>query len=121
MVTMMNAAPLGVPPAGAPGPYFTDSRLNNELPTLPDQPWPPVRFNPIQFDYRVWSAWYGGDPDALMRAYYSIGANSPIGRQYFATTGEAGISAVRPGQYRGGFIGSIRRLTLLLGPSYPTG
>jgi hypothetical protein len=31
-----------------------------------------------------------------------MGANSSIGRQYFATTGEAGISAVRPGQYRSG-------------------
>ncbi len=80
-----------------------------ELPTEGNQPWPPTRFNPIQFDYRVWDAWWGGDPDKLMRAYYSIGANSSIGRQYFASSGEAGISAVRPGQYRGGLIGSIRR------------
>lgn len=92
-----------------PGMPFTDSRLSNELPTLENAPWPPPRFNPIQYDYRVWDAWWRGDPDALMRAYYSIGANSPIGRQYFATTGEAGISATRPGQYRGGLIGSVRR------------
>jgi A118 family predicted phage portal protein len=105
----MPAAPLGVPPAQSGLPYFTDSRMNNELPTVPNQPWPPTRFNPVQFDYRVWDAWWSGDPDKLMRAYYSIGANSSIGRQYFATTGEAGISAVRPGQYRGGLIGSIRR------------
>jgi hypothetical protein len=104
------AAPLGVPPAGLTGmPYVNDDRLNMELPTLPDQPWPPTRFNPIAFDHRVWRAWWTGSPDMLMRAYYSIGANSSIGRQYFATTGEAGISAVRPGQYRGGLIGSIRR------------
>lgn len=109
-MTVMPAAPLGVPPVGSGGlPYFTDARLDNELPTLPNQPWPPTRFNPVQFDYRVWDAWWTGDPDKLMRAYYSIGANSAIGRQYFATTGEAGISAVRPGQYRGGLIGSIRR------------
>jgi A118 family predicted phage portal protein len=83
--------------------------MSNELPVEGNAPWPPPRFNPIMFDYRVWDAWWRGDPDALMRAYYSIGANSSIGRQYFATTGEAGISAVRPGQYRGGLIGSIRR------------
>jgi A118 family predicted phage portal protein len=98
----MPAAPLGVPP-------LRDDRLAIELPTDERTPWPPTRFNPLQFDFRVWDAWWSGDPDKLMRAYYSIGANSPIGRQYFATTGEAGISAVRPGQYRGGLIGSIRR------------
>jgi hypothetical protein len=109
-VSIQPAAPLGVPPVGANAlPYFTDRRLDNELPTLANQPWPPARFNPVQFDYRVWDAWWTGDPDKLMRAYYSIGANSSIGRQYFATTGEAGISAVRPGQYRGGLIGSVRR------------
>jgi len=100
--------PTGVPPAGGL-PYFTDRRLDNELPTVASQPWPPTRFNPVQFDYRVWDAWWTGDPDKLMRAYYSIGANSSVGRQYFATSGESGISAVRPGQYRGGLIGSVRR------------
>lgn len=102
----MPAAPLGFPMTGM---QYSDSRLNSELPTEDNQPWPPTHFNPIQFDFRVWDAWWSGDPDKLMRAYYSIGANSSIGRQYFATTGEAGISAVRPGQYRGGLIGSIRR------------
>jgi A118 family predicted phage portal protein len=106
----MPAAPLGIPALGMNGmPWAADDRLMNELPTEEQQPWPPTRFNPIQFDLRVWDAWWTGDPDKLMRAYYSIGANSSIGRQYFATTGEAGISAVRPGQYRGGLIGSIRR------------
>jgi hypothetical protein len=111
------AAPLGVPPVG----NYTDARLNSELPTLENEPWPPVRWNPVAFDYRVWDAWWSGDPDKLMRAYYSIGGNSPIGRQYFATTGEAGISAVRPGQYRGGLIGSIRRFFWLMRPSHPAG
>lgn len=106
----MPAAPLDVPPVGLGGmPCVNDDRLNNELPTIEEQPWPPTRFSPIHFDYRVWDAWWTGDPDKLMRAYYSICANSSIGRQYFATTGEAGISAVRPGQYQGGLIGSIRR------------
>ena len=85
---------------------------------LENQPWPPPRFNPVQFDYRVWDAWWSGDPDKLMRAYYSIGANSSLGRQFFATTGEAGLSPVRPGQYRGGLIGSIRRFFWL--PMRPT-
>ena len=88
---------------------FSDSRLLSELPVLADEPWPPTRFNPVSYDWRVWDAWYSGDPDKLMRAYYSIGANSTIGRQFFATSGEAGISAVRPGQYRGGLLGQVRR------------
>jgi hypothetical protein len=95
----MPAAPLGIPPVGLTGmPYVNDDRFMNELPTVEEQPWPPTRFNPVMFDFRVWDAWWSGDPDKLMRAYYSIGANSSIGRQYFATTGEAGISAVRPGR-----------------------
>ena len=87
---------------------FTDARLQSALPTA-NQPWPPVRFNPIAWDMRIWSAWWSGSADELMRAYYSIGANSPLGRQYFATTGEAGLPAPRPGQFRGGLLGSIRR------------
>lgn len=86
----------------------TDARAQNALPTT-TQPWPPVRFNPVNYDQRIWSAWWSGSPDELMRAYYSIGANSPLGRQYFATTGEAGVTMPRPGQYRGGLLGSIRR------------
>jgi A118 family predicted phage portal protein len=88
---------------------LNDDRLMTELPTEERQPWPPLRWNPIHYDYRVWSAWWSGEPDALMRAYFSLGENSPIGRQFFSTTGEAGISAVRPGQSRGGLIGSVRR------------
>lgn len=106
----------GVPPVGGtsglgpllPPTLSVDGRLRNELP-LANTPWPPVRFNPITWDMRTWSAWYSGDPDQLMRAYYSIGANSPLGRQFFATTGESGTVPQRPGQARGGLIGSIRR------------
>jgi hypothetical protein len=115
------APPTGVPPVGQMGmPNFTDARLDNEMPTDPDQPWPPTHFNPIMHDFRVWDAWWTGDVDKLMRAYYSLGANSSVGRQYFATTGEAGISAVRPGQYRGGLIGSVRRFFWLLRPADPS-
>lgn len=32
-----------------------------------------------------------------------------MGRSYFATSGEAGVTTPRPGQWRGGLIGSIRR------------
>jgi Phage portal protein, SPP1 Gp6-like len=94
------------PPAGSQP--FSDNRAAMQLPVT-NQPWPPVRFNPVNYDMRVWSAWWSGDPDALMRAYYSIGGNSPLGRQYFATTGEAGLPSPRPGQYRGGLLGSVRR------------
>ena len=87
---------------------FTDNRMRNQLPAA-NQPWPPVRFNPVNFDMRIWDAWWSGDPDKLMRAYYSLGANSPLGRQFFATTGEAGMPTPRPGQFRGGLLGSIRR------------
>lgn len=90
------------------GMSVTDARAQNLLPTS-NQPWPPVRFNPVNYDQRIWSAWWSGSPDELMRAYYSIGANSPLGRQFFATTGEAGLPAPRPGQFRGGLLGSIRR------------
>jgi hypothetical protein len=89
-------------------PAVTDNRLSMELPTV-SQPWPPVQFNPVTWDQRTWQAWWSGDPDALMRAYYSLGANSPLGRSYFATTGESGMPTPRPGQFRGGLIGSIRR------------
>src|SRR5579859_2110749 len=104
----MTVPVLDLPFAGT-GTAFMDNRLQNALPTGGPTPWPPVRFNPVNYDQRIWSAWWSGSPDELMRAYYSIGANSPLGRQYFATTGEAGLPAPRPGQFRGGLIGSIRR------------
>ncbi|MEV5710162.1 hypothetical protein [Actinoallomurus sp. NPDC052274] len=87
---------------------FSDDRLMTELPTR-NQPWPPPRFDPIQWHMRTWDAWFSGDPDMLMRAYYSLGGNSPTGRSYFSTTGEAGLPSQRPGQFRGGLLGSIRR------------
>jgi hypothetical protein len=47
-MTVMPSAPLGLPP------------IQNDLGMmglpLEDQPWPPPRFNPVEFDYRVWDA-----------------------------------------------------------------
>ena len=106
----MTLPTLDLPFAGTMSPAgYQDNRLQNSLPTS-NGPWPPEHFNPVNYDMRIWDAWWSGDPDKLMRAYYSIGANSPLGRQYFATTGEAGMPAPRPGQFRGGLLGSIRRV-----------
>lgn len=88
---------------------FADDRSMDSLPSDPDQPWPPVRHNPVAYSYRLWDAWWTGDPDKLMRAYYSLSGNSPTGRQFFTTTGEAGLTPARPGQFRGGLIGQLRR------------
>ena len=87
---------------------FSDNRGALALPSS-NQPWPPTHFDPVGFSMRLWSAWWSGDPDALMRAYYSLGANSPVGRSYFATTGESGSRSSRAAQQRTGLIGSIRR------------
>jgi A118 family predicted phage portal protein len=100
---------LDLPFAGTMNPAgFQDNRARNSLPTANTE-WPPRHFSAIAWDMRIWSAWHSGSTDELMRAYYAIGANSPLGRQYFATTGEAGLPAPRPGQYRGGLLGSVRR------------
>jgi len=104
---MSISTTLDLPFAGTAAAY-TDMRPGETLPVT-DQPWPPPRYNPVNADIRIWSAWHSGNPDELMRAYYAIGTNSPVGRQYFATTGEAGAPSPRPGQYRGGMLGSIRR------------
>jgi Phage portal protein, SPP1 Gp6-like len=58
---------------------------------------------------RIWDAWFSGDPQRLSWVHYNLGANSPVGRSYFATTGEPGLPVPRPGQFRGGLLGSITR------------
>jgi hypothetical protein len=78
------------------------------LPTE-DQTWPPALFDPIAHKHRLWAAWYSGDADQLSWAYYNLGANSNTGRAFFRTTGEASIPQPRPGQYRGGLLGSVDR------------
>ena len=86
---------------------YSADRPGSGLPAV-NQAWPPPRCAPVYASMRDWSAWFSGDPDLLMDAYYSTGDNSQIGRRYFATTGEAG-SNTWPGASRGGLLGSIRR------------
>lgn len=43
----------------------------------------------------------------LLLRPFNLGANSAAGRAFFATTGEKGMPTPRPGQYRGGLLGSI--------------
>lgn len=96
-----------------------DDRSQSLLP-VSNRPWPPPEYDPITYQMRLWSAWYSGDSQMLSWAYYNLGANSPAGRAFFATTGEAGLPTPRPGQYRGGLLGSITRLpglTNVLGPA----
>jgi len=91
-----------IPLALGPGPA-------RGLPQNPEGAWPPPVWDPILWDMKCWAAWWGGDCDALMRTYYALGGDSPIARSYFATTGEPGLPTPRPGQYRGGLLGSVRR------------
>jgi hypothetical protein len=83
-----------------------DDRMRMLLPT-DSRPWPPPEFNPITMQMRAWDAWWSGDPDKLQWTYYNLGDNSPVGRSYFSTTGEAGLPMPRPGQFRGGLLGSV--------------
>ncbi|MGW3196331.1 phage portal protein [Streptomyces sp. NPDC001118] len=83
-----------------------DDRMRMLIPTT-NRPWPPPEYNPITFQWRLWNAWWSGDKDQLSWAYYNLGANSPVGRSFFATTGEPGLPIPRPGQFRGGLLGSI--------------
>jgi hypothetical protein len=72
-----------------------------------DCAWPPPQYNPITLQMRTWDAWWSGDPDKLQWVYYNLGDNSPVGRSFFATTGEKNLPMPRPGQFRGGLLGSI--------------
>lgn len=72
-------------------------------------PWPPPIWDPISHKQGLWSAWFSGSSDQLSWAYYNYGANSQTGRAFFRTTGEAAIPQPRPGQYRGGILGSVDR------------
>lgn len=63
--------------------------------------------NPITYQWRIWDAWWSADVTKLQWVYYNLGANSPVGRSFFATTGERGLPITRPGQFRGGLLGSI--------------
>jgi hypothetical protein len=83
-----------------------DDRMRMLMPTT-SRPWPPPEMNPITYQWRIWDAWWSGDPDKLMWTYYNLGANSPVGRSYFSTTGEPGLPIPKPGQFRGGLLGSV--------------
>jgi hypothetical protein len=85
-----------------------DDRMRMLMPTT-SRPWPPPEFNPVTYTWRQWDAWWTGDPDKLQWTYYNLGANSPVGRAFFATTGEPGLPIPRPGQFRGGLLGSVSR------------
>lgn len=88
--------------SGAP----VDNRMMTRLPVV-NQPWPPPEYEPVSYMHRIWDAWWTGDRQRLAWVYYNLGANSPVGRSYFSSTGEAGMPQPRPGQFRGGLLGSI--------------
>lgn len=85
-----------------------DDRMRMLMPTT-SRPWPPPEFNPITYQFRIWDAFWSADPTKLQWTFYNLGANSPVGRSYFATTGEPGLPVPRPGQFRGGLLGSVTR------------
>ena len=85
-----------------------DDRLSSILPSE-SAPWPPPASHPIAHQMRVWDALYVGDPDRLSWVFYNLGQSSPVGRSFFSTTGEPGIPGSRPGQNRGGLLGSVTR------------
>lgn len=88
---------------------FSDSRLASALPAGGKTPWPPPRFSPVHHDHRLWSAWWSGNPEELVRAYsVGNGGNSPTARAWSATTGEAGLPSGY-GRNRVGLFGVVRR------------
>lgn len=88
--------------SGAP----VDNRMMTRLPVV-NQPWPPPDYSPVSYMHRIWDAWWTGDRQRLAWVYYNLGANSPVGRSFFSSTGEPGQPSPRPGQFRGGLLGSI--------------
>lgn len=83
-----------------------DNRMMSRLPVV-NQPWPPPEYEPVSYMHRIWDAWWTGDRQQLAWVYYNLGANSPVGRSFFSSTGERGMPTPRPGQFRGGLLGSI--------------
>jgi len=97
---------------GAPGIIGLATSLpvdDRQMSMLPSGtgPWPPPKFSPVSYQHKLWDAWWTGDRQKLAWVYYNLGANSPAGRAFFATTGEPGMPTPRPGQYRGGLLGSV--------------
>jgi hypothetical protein len=83
-----------------------DDRSAMSLP-VENQPWPPTDYAPIAHFHKLWNAWWSGDRQMLAYEYYNLGANSPAARAFFASSGEKGMAVPRPGQYRGGLLGSV--------------
>lgn len=83
-----------------------DDRQMSMLP-VGSGPWPPPKFDPVAYEHKLWDAWWCGDRQKLAWVYYNLGANSPAGRAFFGTTGERGQPTPRPGQSRGGLLGSV--------------
>jgi len=93
-------------PIGLSSSQPIDDRQMSRLPS-DNMPWPPPEYDPVSYMHRIWDAWWTGDRQKLAWCYYNLGANSPYGRAFFASTGEAGMPTPRPGQFRGGLLGSI--------------
>jgi hypothetical protein len=100
---------MSMPPEQTPGLGLNlpvDDRQQSMLPTSTG-PWPPPLYDPVAYEHKQWNAWWVGDRQMLAYVYYNLGENSPYGRAFFATTGEKGMPTPRPGQYRGGLLGSV--------------
>lgn len=89
-----------------PAAAVVDDRNIASLPVT-NMPWPPPDHEPVAHKHREWDAWWTGDRERLAWVYSNLGADSPVGRAFFSTTGEAGLSGPRPGQFRGGLLGSV--------------
>ena len=96
-----------------------DDRQMSMLPSGDSGAWPPARLSPVAYQHTLWNAWWVGDRQRLAEVYYNLGANSPSGRAFFATTGERGMPVPRPGQYRGGLLGSVEYSFWLPGATRP--
>lgn len=64
----------------------------------PGSPWPPPELGPALDQFRVWDAWWAGDPVELAAVY---------GGSY---AGGQRIGGGRPSQYRGGVVGALARM-----------
>jgi A118 family predicted phage portal protein len=104
-----SAMPTGALTAGTPLSLATsqpiDDRQMSRLPT--GGSWPPPENEPVSYLHRIWNSWWTGDRQMLAWTYYNLGSNSAYGRAFFATTGEKGMPTPRPGQFRGGLLGSV--------------
>ena len=64
-----------------------DDRLMSLLPVT-NQPWPPPQYDPINYQYRLWDAWYSGEVQKLSWAYYLGGTTLELTRLLAAPTSQ---------------------------------